>query len=75
MFISGSTSNEIPWKPGAPVTEASAVESRSDRNRPELSLCEIFELLRGRLPADAIPSCLEQLPFIPMTVDNEAATT
>jgi hypothetical protein len=75
MFISGSASNEIRWEPGAPVAEASVVESRSDRNGPKLSLCEIFELLRGRLPADTIPSCLEQLPFIPMTVDNEAATT
>ncbi len=37
-----------------------------------LSRGEITQALRGRLPAYMVPSYLEELPFIPMTISNKA---
>lgn len=53
------------------MTDAAVVADRAaPRERkgtpPELSLNEIAALLRGEIPASTAPSCLEQLPFIPM---------
>lgn len=75
MSISATVSNEMRSKPGTSIVGPSAVTRGLDRSGPELSLCEIFDLLHGRLPANAMTSCLEQLPFIPMTVGSRAATT
>lgn len=41
------------------------------RTDPELSLNEIAALLRGELPASDAPTCLDQIPFIP--VRNKAS--
>lgn len=39
---------------------------KSKQSDDELSLNEIAALLRGELPARDAPSCLDQLPFIPV---------
>lgn len=74
MFISGRTGNETRLTHSEHAEKAPFVQNRSNGNDPVLSLCQIHELLRGRLQAHTMPSCIEQLPFIPMMVDKKAAS-
>ena len=70
MFISGHTGNEMRPANREHTEKAPFVHNRPNPNGSVLSLREIHEVLHGRLRVDTIPSCIDQLPFIPMVAGN-----
>lgn len=47
------------------VKATQTIPGTTQANSTELSLHEIAALLSGRLPVSRVPSCLEQIPFLP----------
>ncbi len=48
------------------IAAEQAKPPKQQGNGPDLSLNEIAELLRGKSPVSNAPSCLDQIPFLPV---------
>ncbi len=67
--ISQAVANPYEAEPGA--TELVAYFTRK-QGAPYVSLSDVLETLRRRLPGYMVPAYLEELPLIPMTSNNKA---